>query len=111
MPFDDLYRRWRGVPFPHGSHRDDVDELHADLALVDTWVAETVVPYVERGLIAPPPKVDIGAGVQGIRNRVRVLRDGATGEELAILNRYMDYVDLIDELYVAFRKEHPEQFT
>jgi hypothetical protein len=105
--FDDLYRRWRGVPFPHGSHRDDIDELHADLALVDTWVVDTIVPYAEYGVITAP-QVDIGAGIQDIRDRAVALRGGATADERAVLNRYIDYADLLDKLYAAFRAEHAE---
>ena len=97
------------MPFPPGSHRDDVDELHADLALVDTWVAETVVPYVERGVITPP-QVDIAAGIKGIRDRAVALRGGASADEQAVLNRYIDYADLMDKLYAAFRAEHADPF-
>jgi hypothetical protein len=106
--FDDLYTRWRGVPFPLGSHQDDLDELHADLVLVDTWVADTVVPYVERGVITPP-QVDIGAGIRGIRDRAAALREGASGADQATLKGYLDYIDLIDKLYTAFRREHADR--
>jgi hypothetical protein len=108
--FEGLYRRWRGVPFPPGSHRDDVDELHADLALVDTWIVDTIVPYAENGVITAP-RVDIGAGIKGIRDRAIALCEGASDEERDILNRYLDYVDLIDMLYAAFRTEHADKFT
>src|SRR4029077_8587317 len=102
--FDGLYGRWRELRFPRGSHRDDVDELHADLALVDTWVADTIVPYVEQGAITLP-QVDIAAGIRDIRSRAIALREGPAGEERALLDRYIDYVDLIEKLYAAFRTE------
>jgi hypothetical protein len=51
--FDGLYARWWSTPLPSGSKRDAVDELHADLALVDVWVADTIIPLVEDGVWKP----------------------------------------------------------
>jgi hypothetical protein len=107
--FDDLYTRWREAPFPPGSHRDDLDELHADLALVDTWVAETIVPYAERGVVTPP-QVDVDACIKAIRDRALRFDRGATGEEQATLMRYIAYVDLIEQVFTAFRTEHADKF-
>jgi hypothetical protein len=50
MDFECAYSRWREQPFPLGSSLDALDELHADLALVDTWVADALVPFVEHGM-------------------------------------------------------------
>jgi len=53
MDFERAYSKWREQPFPLGSSLDALDELHADLALVDTWVAEALVPFVEHGMYRP----------------------------------------------------------
>jgi hypothetical protein len=59
--FQEAYAAWRLQPFPSGSTNDEIDELHADLALVDSCVAETVLPFVERGEHVSPG-VDVARG-------------------------------------------------
>jgi hypothetical protein len=58
---------WRDEPFPHGNDTSEaLDELHADLVLAETWVAETVPPYVTRGE-DQPAQVDIASGCASSR--------------------------------------------
>ena len=95
---------------PPGSKRDAVDELHADLALVDVWVADTIIPLVEDG-VWKPPRVDIGAGIRRVRDRTVSLRESASGEDQELLDRYLEYVELLDSLYNSFRTEHADKFT
>lgn len=47
--FESAYRAWREAPFPGGSSNDKVDELRAELILADTWLADTLIPFVEEG--------------------------------------------------------------
>ena len=46
---DDACESWQRQPFPPGSSDDAIDELHADLALADSWIAEAVLRLVEHG--------------------------------------------------------------
>jgi hypothetical protein len=44
--------------------------LHADLALADTWVTDTVVPSVEHGVgVGQPAQVDVLAELGALRVR------------------------------------------
>lgn len=52
--FSRAVEAWRREPFPPGSATDALDELHADLALADSWLAEAVIPFVDRGVFEPP---------------------------------------------------------
>src|SRR4051812_14384882 len=40
-------------PFPDGNGQDELGEAHADLALVDTWVAGLLITYVTDGTYVP----------------------------------------------------------
>jgi len=51
--FEAAVATWRSQPFPSGSINDALDELHADLVLADTWVAEAVIPFVDHGALQP----------------------------------------------------------
>jgi hypothetical protein len=52
--FEEAVSLWRERSFPAGSEDDDLDELHADIALADSWIADAVIPYVDAGLFNPP---------------------------------------------------------
>jgi hypothetical protein len=98
------YTLWRAQPFPLGSAHDDMDELHADLATVDTWVADMVVPYVEYGKRFPL-KVDVAAGIQRIRARVASLRESIEGDDRSLLDQYAAYLDLLEDVFSAYASE------
>ena len=97
--FADLYAEWRSRPFPQGSTDDAVDELHAGLALVDAWVAEAVVPFVETGTVEPS-RVDV---LQELRNLVRT-SDGLvqTGHDVGVASAHREYATLLLSVYEAF---------
>ena len=99
--FEDAYSSWRGQPFPSGSSRDALDELHADLALADTWVAETVIPYVENGL-RRPARVDVDTELRRLRTRAVELGQVGDAEDRRLANSYRDYAGLLLHLYAAF---------
>ena len=98
--FNDAYVAWRNQPFPAGSTDDALDELHADLALADTWVADSVVPYVERGVFQPA-RVDVIEEVSRLRDRVVALR--SAGGDLSA--SYRDYANLLLRVYEGFLAE------
>jgi hypothetical protein len=100
----DAYRRWSDEPFPPGSIRDDIDELHADLATVDHWVADMVIPYVEDGRRFPL-KVDIDGGLQHLRRRLLHLRASASGKDLVLRDRYSKYAALLDAVFRAYETD------
>jgi hypothetical protein len=99
MGFTEAYTAWRSLPFPPGSTEDTLDELHADLALADTWVADSVIPYVERG-IYEPAQVDVLDTLRTLRNRAGALRD--RGPDPGLAGRYIKYVDVLLRVYHEF---------
>jgi len=99
--FEDAYGAWRWCSFPSGSANDEVDELHADLALADVWVADTVIPYVESG-IYQPAQVDVLAELTKLRERSDQLASGASPDDAQTVLAYRDYVDLLSAIYEGF---------
>jgi hypothetical protein len=96
-----LYRIWHAKPFPPGSGVEVLGELHADLALADTWIADTVIPFMTSGIFNPA-KLDVIGELRKLRAQAVKLRDGAVGEERALADAYRDYADLLVQLYAAF---------
>lgn len=104
--FEEVVREWREEPFPRGSAVDALDEVHADLALYDTWVAESVLSYVDRG-IWEPAVPDVLSALDELISQVEQLRrTGSEDEEAA--SRYLAYGDLLRSVYVAFMREGRE---
>jgi hypothetical protein len=99
--FEDAYIAWRNQPFPPGSADDALDELHADLALADTWVAGSVIPYVERGLFQPA-HLDVIEELGKLRNRAVELRTRRGEESPSLPDSYRDYADLLLRVYEGF---------
>jgi hypothetical protein len=99
--FQSAYRAWRGRPFPPGSADDAFDELHADLALADSWVAESVVPYVESGT-HQPAKVDVLTELSGLRRRAERLEPAAEGDDAPLAADYCQYIDILMNVYTRF---------
>jgi hypothetical protein len=102
----DSYTAWRGRRFPPGSSDDSLAELHADLALADTWVADAVIPYVERG-VHQRAQVDVLGGLSKIRNRAIELRGRTRGEDTRVADSYRDYADLLVRVYRSFLAHEP----
>ena len=69
------YATWRRTPFPIGSGSDEVEELHADLAMWDAFVAEAVIP-MEGGRRYDPGVHDQAAAVEDLRRRIEVGIEG-----------------------------------
>jgi len=107
---ESAYVLWSNEPFPLGSTRDDIDELHAELATVDEWVMSMVIPYVEHGTPFPM-RVDIAGGIGRLRDRVLELREAAHDEDRALLDRYRVYVGLLDGVFRAYTADAPSWAT
>lgn len=79
--FQEAYASWREQTFPSGSSCDALDEIHADLALADAWVAETVIPFIQHGVYRPA-QVDVVGTPEKIRDRaIQLARGVAPGDE------------------------------
>jgi hypothetical protein len=102
---EEAVRVWRKAPFPLGSAVDALDEAHADLALYDTWVAESVLPYVERGIWEPAVPDVLGA-IDELVGEVGDLYASGTEDPDAALG-YLAYAELLRAVYVAFMHERP----
>jgi hypothetical protein len=102
--FPDAYRAWRKRPFPLGSTNDALDDLHADLALADTWVAEAVVPYIERG-VHQPLQFAVIPELTRLRTRADEVAKEVGPADIRLANEYGEYVDLLMNVYRAFLKQ------
>jgi hypothetical protein len=103
VDFERAYSAWREQPFPLGSRLDALDEVHADLVLVDTWVAETIVPFVEAGRYHPA-QVDVLGKLQEIRHRATELGTSRGTDEEPLALQYVTYADLLRTVYELFLK-------
>jgi hypothetical protein len=104
MGLERAYSRWRDQPFPRGSSNDALDELHADLALVDTWVAEALIPLVEHGMYRPI-QVDPIQKLEEIRDSATELGKSAPADEKRLAREYVEYADLLRRVYEQFLKK------
>ena len=100
--FDSAYVAWSNAPFPTGSDRDDLADLHGDLHLIEEWVLSTVYPFAEHGTVVPV-LVDIPGGIADLRERIGALRPKLSGADLDLATAYLAYLDLLDAAYNAFR--------
>jgi hypothetical protein len=100
-------RTWREAPFPRGSAVDALDEAHADLALYDTWVAESVLAYIDRGIWEPAVPDVLGA-LDDLVRRIEELRAAGTDDPEAV-SRYIAYAALLRAVYLAFLQERQDR--
>jgi hypothetical protein len=102
--FETPYASWREQPFPPGSTWDPLDELHADLALADSWVAETVIPFVEHG-VNQPANVDVIGTLRDIRNRANILGELGHGDDKRLAQEYSNYAELLQRVYDGYLEQ------
>ena len=96
---EDAYAAWRSRPFPPGSSDELLDELHADLALADTWVAEAVIPRVEHGL-HQPARADVIDELEELRDRaVELTETSGRFADGDLADDYREYVDVLLRVY------------
>jgi hypothetical protein len=100
----DAYASWRQQPFPSGSTDDALDEIHADLVLVDHWVAQSVIPFVEQGR-RQPAAVDVLGTIAQLRARAAAAAAEATDDHRQLAIAYGVYAELMGEVYRAFLDE------
>jgi len=97
------YEAWRCLAFPPGSPNDDLDELHADIALADTWVANSVIPYVTDGVAyTAGDEADIIRDLQNLRSRAETLAMDSVADEVKLALDYLDYVDALLAVFERF---------
>lgn len=99
----DAVQTWRETPFPRGSAVDALDEVHADLALYDTWIAESVLPFIDRG-IWEPAVPDVLGGLEELTGQVERLCSAGI-EDLKLLSAYLAYAKLLRSVYRTFLRE------
>lgn len=104
--FEAAYVAWRNQAFPPGSADSSLDELHADLALADTWVAESVIPYIERG-VYEPAQIDVIDELHSFCNRVDDLKRRGGGGDPILSDTYRDYAELLIRVYESFLEQAP----
>ena len=100
----DAYAAWRREPFPRASSDDVVDELHANLALADSWIAESVIPFVEQRRFMPA-EVDVLQELRVMRERAAALSDPERARE------YLTYAERLSDVYSAFLQEGASMIT
>lgn len=101
--FEKAVRAWHEAPFPRGSVVDSLDEAHADLVLYDTWVAESVLPYIERGHWEPAVP-DVVAALDALTQDIEARRDTGTEDPEAV-SAYLHYAALLRAVYLDFLRE------
>lgn len=105
--FIQAFRSWKEAPFPDDGPSEELGELHADLALVDSWVAESLVPYVKNHTYKPA-KVDVFAKLDEIQARAEGIEHDRYGEFRELAHSYYIYANLLRIAYTAFVKEQGE---
>jgi hypothetical protein len=98
--FNDTVRAWREAPFPPGSSIDVLDEIHADLALYDSWVADSLLPYLDHGVWSPA-KVDVLGSLDALTQQIEELNSDQISDTQAVAH-YLNYTELLRAVYAAF---------
>jgi len=91
------------MPFPEGSNRDDVDELHGDLAYWDSMVAEAVIPMT-KGVPYDEGVLDLADGVQDLLRRIEALGSTADDADRDLLGSYANYSRSLAAVVIAARR-------
>ncbi|GAA1753285.1 hypothetical protein [Agromyces humatus] len=105
---------WRDAPFPPGSNNDQLDELHADLALIDTWVAESLLPYLHSRTWEPAVP-DVFGALDQLERSLGQLELGPEDRQQS--GRYLEYALLLRGAYDAFLRmgdrdeRHPDTLS
>jgi C1A family cysteine protease len=95
------YSAWRAKPFPAGSADEALDELHAELATWDTWIASTLVPFIDHGRISRD-QVDVTAELNKLARHADNLAHSLDGENLKKAQEYREYADLLSRAYECY---------
>lgn len=83
---------------PPGSANEGIDVLPGDLALADSWVADSVIPYAETR-IYEPAEVDVLAELSRLRERAEQLASTENADDAQLALAHRDYIDALCEVY------------
>ncbi|MCW2856165.1 MAG: hypothetical protein JWR52_1780 [Marmoricola sp.] len=98
---------WRSEPFPSGARDDETSELQADVALIDHWVAESVLPFLSHGTYSPAVPDVVSEARQFQQRAGEIARRMTDPAEIAIANACATYLALAIQAYEAFLKSAP----
>lgn len=104
--FEQAYQAWIQATFPPEGRSEDLGELHADMSLVDTWVADSLVPYVKHGKYVAA-KVDVLKKLTEIRDRAAALIGSESIGTNDVAETYVHYADLLENAYERFLQLRP----
>jgi hypothetical protein len=100
--FEAAYKAWRRAPFPPNTDDERLGDLHDDLAVADTWVADTVIPYADNGVVRPSV-LDVVAELRQLCRRADELGSGeVTQAARKLASAYGAYAQLLIAVYQAF---------
>lgn len=94
------YEHWRNLAFPEGSPVASIDELKADLALVDVYVADTVIPFRDGGGCMTPV-VEVPRAIADLEQRIDASMAAAQPVDRDRLIRYRDYCSALRQVWVC----------
>lgn len=92
--FQAAYERWRSAQFPPGSRDDDLDDLHSDLAHVDSMVADSAIPYATEGR-AEPVSAPMVEQLDAVIERAARLEAADDADNAARATSYREYAELL----------------
>ncbi len=95
------YRAWRAAPIPSGCRGDESEDLHGDLLVADTWVAEDLVPYIESGATFNSA-FDVLPRLLALHARATELIEDPQNADPACAILCADYAKLLIDVYVLF---------
>lgn len=99
-----LYNRLLQTPFPDRSGDDRVDELYANLHLVDSFVAEGAISAkAGRGL--PDWYADVLSDIDELDRRIHSLMPVVSAGDLRILESYSSRLAVLREVQAALRDQ------
>jgi hypothetical protein len=84
-------------PFPAGSHVDELDELHAELAYADAMVADIAIPMAKREIRVGDVPEQVRTELADVQTRARRY-EHAPGDEAELAASYRVYAELLSSL-------------
>jgi hypothetical protein len=91
-------RIWLATPFPADGRDPRVNDLHADLALADTWVAEEATPVIN-GRGRQKPGIDVSGGLGQLELRLQAVRPAVTDGDRELLDSYLAYLGILVQVH------------
>ncbi|MFB7264846.1 hypothetical protein ACFCXH_22240 [Streptomyces nojiriensis] len=105
--FMEGYALWRRLPFPRlrrGQNLlragENLALIHGDLALADERVTQVIL-FVDEGIFEPSPG-DVMGLLEGVISRLERFGEGATAEEMEVIDAHYRYSVLLHRIYGEF---------